>query len=619
MAESSSYFFAEGALKMKKIAVIMLLLSFFVYSFADETERDLEWYLTNSQEAVEQEKYSYAVGLLKEGLGRFPEAAGLNQALGDLFFNKELYKLALQEYLAADTKRKNDFDTLDQIQRCFSYLNEEYKAIEYLEKILILYPPEAVESSIYIAVDLGWMYFKTYQLEKGEALMLKTLESVPEDGEKRSLYMTLGTLYSGMYRYEESKQYYFLSIDEALDETDVYFASVAYYNLSLLELSFYNYDEAMKFTEESIELDERNTGHMARGGLYQLRLEYGNALKEFKSAMVLDTSPLSKKRIAEFYNLFGFPEKAMGYAEEVFRPENYSWMLNFGTDNKQYSKESHQLMSSIFQSMHRRQMLLPTENFFEDMGSALLYVWYGLNEYYHSQAAKSLSIELGKSYLEENNRLDAFVELYKGMNDYRDIALKYLNRAEQYETAIAPRAAPFYFFEKGKLLKDAGFIDDALNNLNPRWERATLLEALIAGIDLTENGQKRRELLNRAYALNPGGLFNSGFGLPLSVNIIAPHFVVSRLSELLKKAGSQLFSGSVEEAGSRGYRYALEIEWTQIITFYLKDNLTGKICFQETLPRPLGDESKQVTTFARILILEYLYNSELAGGEGEEL
>ena len=98
------------------------------------------------------------------------------------------------------------------------------------------------------------MYFKTHQLEKGEQLLLEALESYGPD---RGMYMTLGTLYSGLYDYNNSKRFYLKAIEDALETDDPYFASVAYYNLSLLEHSFYHFNSALRYTEESIRSSDR--------------------------------------------------------------------------------------------------------------------------------------------------------------------------------------------------------------------------------------------------------------------------------------------------------------------------------------------------------------------------
>ena len=256
-----------------------------------------DWYYERAQAAIEAENYETAVQLLQEAQRRYPAAGSLNVLLADLYYDKELFALALEEYLEADRKEGADFLVLSQIAHCYGKLNREQDSIGTLERILELFP-----ESVYSVDDLGWMYFKTHQLEKAEALLQEALERF---GPERGLYMTLGTVYSGMYDYDNSRRYYLLAIDDALDEQDEYFASVAYYNLSLLEHSFYRFNSALRHTEESIRLSDRAPGHLARGELFQSRLDFRRALEEYELARARDTTPLSKVNLAMLYQRFG--------------------------------------------------------------------------------------------------------------------------------------------------------------------------------------------------------------------------------------------------------------------------------------------------------------------------
>ena len=283
-----------------------------------QEQQSLDRYYERAREAIDAENYETAVRIIEEGKQRFPDAAKLNLLLADLYYDKELYKLALEEYLSAGEKEGEDFLSLVQMSRCYGKLNQEQESIATLERILELYP-ESVSS----IDDLGWMYFKTHQLDKGEELLLEALERFGPD---RGIYMTLGTLYSGMYDYENSKIFYLRAIEDALVGEDLYFASVAYYNLSLLEHSFYNFNSALRYTEESIQMSDRAPGHLARGELFQSRLEFSQALSEYQQAIAKDTTPLSKVNLAMLYQKFGMLELARRYGEEVLGSQDLAWL-----------------------------------------------------------------------------------------------------------------------------------------------------------------------------------------------------------------------------------------------------------------------------------------------------
>ena len=206
-------------------------------------------------------------------------------------------------------KAPTDFATLTQISRCYGKLNQEKSSIEYLTRILKQYP----DSSDTVD-DLGWMYFKTHQLEKGEQVLLKGIARL---GMQRGMAMTLGTVYSGLNKYDKSREYYLKSVDEALRVGDRDFAAIAYYNLSLLEHNFFHYNSALRYTDESIAMEDRPSGHLARGELFQARMDFASAEQEYQAAYAKDTTPLSKVNLAILFQKFGRLDLARRYAEEV--------------------------------------------------------------------------------------------------------------------------------------------------------------------------------------------------------------------------------------------------------------------------------------------------------------
>ena len=236
--------------------------------------------------------------------------------------------------------------------RSFGKLNQEKKSIDYLTRILATWPDSADTVD-----DLGWMYFKTHQLDKGESVLRKGIERL---GIQRGLAMTLGTIYSGMNRYESSREYYQKAIDEALRVGDRSFAAIAYYNLSLLEHNFFHYNSALRDTDESIAMDDRPSGHLARGELFESRLDFSSAQAEYQSAYAQDTTPLSKMNIAILLQKSGQLELARRYGEEVLSSKDLAWIVYYGTDVVRHFKDVHELLKDVYAGLARQEADRPT-------------------------------------------------------------------------------------------------------------------------------------------------------------------------------------------------------------------------------------------------------------------
>jgi tetratricopeptide (TPR) repeat protein len=530
-----------------------------------QEEQDLQWYDSESKDAIEAENYETAVKILKEGIERFPFAVILNLRLADLYYGKELYNLALKSYLTADGKVPDDFYTLSRIQRCHGYLNQNQDAVRVLERIVSLFPDS--EDS---AVDLGWMYFKTHQLEKGERVLLRAMQSF---GVTRSLSMTLGTVYSDMYRYNDSKEYYLRSIQDALEEGDASFAAVAYYNLSLLERGFYQYNSALRHTEESIGQQDRATGHLSKGELLQSRLYFRGAVAEYQRGLAMDDSPLTKVNLAILYQKFGLLKYARRYAEEVFRLKDVSWMHYFGTDRDLHMKELYDLLADIYSGLSHTFRLSPARSLWERLKLFALSVSHRVKSNWYRRKFRELTLKVGKDYLAKGNYLDAYWEFYKANEPYRDVALKYLHRARDIETQVKPHAEAYYLQEEGMLKRSRSLLEASIERFDPFWEKEAICDSLIEIVRLTDRRTAAaRIVLNRLYELNPGALRQQGYGLPLrvSLRLESDQMRAGRiLTDMLRHTGSEIVLSPLESAGRRpkgdyeegeGFRYELQID-----------------------------------------------------------
>ena len=472
----------------------------------------LEGLSSRAHDAISQNAYETAVKILTQAKTAYPASPRPNLALADLYYDKELYPLALGEYREAEKKGATDFATLTQISRCFGKLNQERSSIEYLTRILKQYP----DSSDTVD-DLGWMYFKTHQLDKGEQVLLKGISRL---GMQRGMAMTLGTVYSGLNRYDRSRQYYLKSVDEALRVGDRDFAAIAYYNLSLLEHNFFHYNSALRFTDESIAMEDRPSGHLARGELFQARMDFVSAQQEYQSAYAKDTTPLSKVNLAILFQKFGRLDLARRYAEEVAQSRDLAWLVYYGTDITRHFKDLHELLATIYAGLARREVSRPTTGMIDRLRALVAAGRDTLLSWYHAQRFHLYSLQVGRDYLAQGSEEDAWWQFYKGNEGYPEVALKYLSMARALETARTPHAAAFYQMEEGRIRRSVALLSDALAAFDPFWEKEPAAEALALLVPLLrgrENDGPRHDAIARLYAINPGALPQAGIGLPVAV------------------------------------------------------------------------------------------------------
>jgi tetratricopeptide (TPR) repeat protein len=520
------------------LAALLPLAPAILYAQQPGRDETLNEMYGQARQAMSQDAYETAVRILTKAKERFPAAPKVNLALADLYYDKELYGLALEEYQAAEKKGATDITTLTQISRSFGKLNQEQKSIEYLTRILSTWPDSADTVD-----DLGWMYFKTHQLDRGEKVVRKGIARL---GLQRSLAMTLGTIYSGLNRYNSSREFYQKAIDEALRVGDRSFAAIAYYNLSLLEHNFFHYNSALRDTDDSIAMDDRPSGHLARGELFESRLDFSSAQAEYQSAYAKDTTPLSKVNIAILLQKSGQLELARRYGEEVLSSRDLAWMVYYGTDVLRHFKDVHELLKDVYAGLALLEAGKPTGGILARISALAAAARDQILSWYHRQRFRMYSIIVGRQYLAEGSFEDAWWEFYRGNEGYREVAMKYLDMARRLETARSPHAEYFYLQEEGKLTRSPEILRRSIEGFDPFWEKEAIADSLLALTPLLR-GEPRRDAIARLYELNPGALPQAGLGLPLAVDFRGTGFQPREkrlILRYLRRAGSECIKGS---------------------------------------------------------------------------
>ncbi|MFP4425554.1 MAG: transglutaminase domain-containing protein [Spirochaetaceae bacterium] len=471
--------------------------------------------LDRAWQAIDNENYEEAIRILQGGQERFPEAIDISLLLGDLFYDRQLYSLALEAYQKAEESAPTDYDVLYSVATAYGRLNRERAAIEYLERLDGIH-----EAGPEVVSDLGWLYFKTHQLEKGER---RLVEALREQGDDRYLTMTLGTIYADMYRYEESKRRYLQSIDSAIRDGAETFAAVAYYNLSLLEKSFYNFEDALSYTASSLELADRPSGYLAQGELYEQQMDSTRAYRNYRSAYVLDEeTPLPKLSLAALYQRYGRLDDALAYTNEILEEENRGWMYNFGTDLSRHAMDIHGLLSDIYTGLARTRWLnreRTVTGFFTGLFDR---VRYGILGWYHDVVFRRAAMRSADAYYDEGSTLNAFWTYRTAYDRRPTIALEYLEKARAFETEVIPESEPFYMLHEGVLRGEPRTIAAARSELDPLWERseiATSLREELALLDAERDAEKYAARAAELLLMNAGAFQQYGLELPVRLRV----------------------------------------------------------------------------------------------------
>ena len=523
---------------------------------------------TEAIDADHAEAWDRAIELYREGSKLFPDDSRFPWALGNLYYSKALYTLAWDEYRKTEAIIPDNITLLIRLARTAGYMNRDHLSVEYYERALVLAPdnPEVIG-------NLGWMYFKVHRLSDGERLLVSALEQFPDSAD---FSMTLGTIYSDMYRYDESKLRYSRAIETGNRLGDRTFTAIAWYNLSILESQFYRFDLCMDALNSSLNTQSRASGRVGRGELFMYRLELKKALDDFEAAYETDTSPLAKISLAEAYQLSGRLEEARLYAEDCLKRSDNSWMLFFGIDTDRYKKDIHQILANTYYGLAETEKLTPCSSLPEKIRSSFRTVSYKLKYAVNIRLYRKYCLAAANSYSGEiingeGPHLNSYIQYYRAFEEYPRRAHTYLNKAREFETALIPASIPGYDFLEGRLLGNETLVERALYGFDPLWEKKDILYCYreFAKPEHTRLFNTRRTdpewAAQELFALNRGALRQAGIKLPVRMNLIFTGEAAGQrqLESALSAAG---FKKSVSETSAR-FALNIRISGTRIDGF----------------------------------------------------
>jgi hypothetical protein len=540
--------------------------------------------------AIADERWERAVELLKAGKARFPDDSRYPMALGDLFADRKLYGLAWEEYRTAERVAENDPTLLHRLATTAGRLNKDEYSAAYLERVVTLRPDDRDAVG-----DLAWMYFKLHRLREGERFLL---DAVSRLGSDPGFSMTLGTIYSDLYDYDNSKKWYLESIGEAKRTGARTFEAVALYNLSILETKFYRYAEAFKRTGQSLEAAERSSGHLARGELHLKRLEFAKTYADYERAYELDVSPLSKLNLADAYLAAGRLPEARSYAESTLVATDLSWMFNYGTNLKQYRRDIHDILSETYAGLANLEESYPRSGLLDWVAGTYRAAAYRVRAAGHRALFREYARKSAVSYGSSGQALDSLLNYYDAFSDYPKRARSYLREAQDLERTLVPASANLYELERGILERSPMRIEATVFSFDPVWQKDLTAKAYAALCALYPAGSaERRDSAERLFALNRGALRQRGIPLPVSV-LLGGDDAGARGNRVLRTIRHSGFEPISRDAATR---FVLDVRLSGgAAACTLSDSLRGTVVVSKTVPLPDGS-GDAMSAFGRAL------------------
>ena len=507
------------------LLILLLLLTLPLKGFPESGEETL---LHDADRALQAENWDAAAALLEEGIKRYPENELFPLKLGDMYFENGLYEPAYRRFTQGLRINKYNIKLLYGAANAAAALNKADEARNFLHEYLSYNPADIFAWSSY-----GWLCFKTHRTEEGIQAMLDACRNYGDDG---SLANALGNLYGELFDYRNAHDYYRKGIELALQHDSYYSAAIYSYNKAILEAAFYRFTAAEEDARNSVEYFSRASGYLMLGELEERRNNFSGAIAYYIQATKNNRTPLPLLRLAHIYVRMGHVEQAERYMAQIERVTDYSWIAHFGMSLSHFYADLYDIYTALYEKKYAAEKMRIAESITDSFVRRKNLVQYAVMLRYYRACSSVYNIRLAKEYALSGNGTNSY-ELYKNSFYYQAFkktpfkAQRYLSRAEQLETALIPQAQASYTAERGILLRNEKLLDQALQTLDPVWEKELWEQTAAALIECTRNAGVQAALYSKLMRSNPACFLDRQIHVPVRLLCSGADIRIQRQTE----------------------------------------------------------------------------------------
>ncbi|AGT43086.1 tetratricopeptide repeat protein [Treponema pedis] len=502
---------------LKKIFLLLELIFFVSYFYAQTPEE----ILSVSDEAIAAENWEKAIDSLQTGMKKYPDDYIFPLKLGIIYYNKGLYQPAYKLFKKGLQLDKDNSDFLFYLSNTSAALNQNEEALQYLKKYLLYVPEDR-----YAAANYGWLCFKCHKAKEGIAFCL---DNIKRYGEHLSVCNSLGTLYSEIFDYKNSKKFYTKAIQYAKAENKKYSASIYYYNKAILESSFYNFAEALEDAEAALKMQERNSSYMMIGELEARRNNFKEALAAYTAAAAIDNTPLGTLNAGNIFLSTGNFEQAEQLLSGILNNTDEAWISNYGLSVNEFKSSIYKFKQALYEQKYNFEKTKLSLNFFDWIKTVFNGINYKLKYKYYDSVYRVYSLKVakeykkeGKPFLNDSSYILQINSLYfEAFKDKGNKQLKYFENAEKIETEFIPKSEGSYIAERALIEKDLKMLNDGISKMNPEWEKDSIGKLYAQGVKIANKRSPKFYYLylESLFDINPAAFLQYDINLPVKINV----------------------------------------------------------------------------------------------------
>ncbi|HQM89494.1 MAG TPA: hypothetical protein PLI56_05110 [Exilispira sp.] len=458
----------------RKIIFIILIIDLLILlSFSNMQDNsynsDESSVITESLSYLKEGNKSKALSLLLDALKKYPSSYEIPQAIGEIFFNSEVYDLALKYYQISYKNGNQKVEIIEKLGECNAFLNKNKKAIKYLALAFSM-----GNSDPYYLYSLIWILLKEKKFEQAQRYLDIGFSLY---GDLSYFTGAQALLFANTFQIEKAREFYAKVLTETASYTPVYF-----YNWGVMEYEIKNYRDAEQLFHGAASFGGLAEAFLALGELELLKVDTKAAEAAFLKGKPSIKSPFILYDLLSLYGFLGNKSKIESIYRNIKKYPNQWWIYQYNLNLNEQMMNFYELEKNYLSTY----IILESKTFYPEftqkLGSKIKTLYFkGLKllsdlKFRYSSLMFLLSVD------KKDEPLTFYKTARNAVSGFKLIEKKLCRSEMEIFRKISPDTSSIYWLDLAKLSskksKKLQYIDLFLKNCDNEYDRMSILEAL---------------------------------------------------------------------------------------------------------------------------------------------
>jgi Tfp pilus assembly protein PilF len=425
--------------------------------------------ITESMSYLKEGNKSKALSILLDALKRYPSSYKIPQTIGEIFFNSEVYDLALKYYEISYKNGNQNVEIIEKLGECNAFLNKNKKAIKYFALAFSM-----GNSDPYYLYSLIWILLKEKKFEQAQRYLDIGFSLY---GDLSYFTGAQALLFANTFQIDKAREFYAKVLTETASYTPVYF-----YNWGVMEYEIKNYRDAEQLFHGAASFGGLAEAFLALGELELLKVDTKAAEAAFLKGKPSIKSPFILYDLLSLYGFLGNKSKIESIYRNIKKYPNQWWIYQYNLNLNEQMMNFYELEKNYFSTYIILESKTYYQEFTQILGSKIKTLYFkGLKllsdlKFRYSSLMFLLSVD------KKDEPLTFYKTARNAVSGFKMIEKKLCRSEMEIFRKISPHTSSIYWLDLAKLSskksKKLQYIDLFLKNCDNEYDRMSILEAL---------------------------------------------------------------------------------------------------------------------------------------------